>query len=172
MAKTVKFGIEVLGADKIAAALKNPTLLMDPLRGLFEDAKVIAEDAATEGLDGGTGIAVRSIKSYVNPMNMRTVTLMAKARAMSIEKGRRGGESPPLFALVNWLTGTVSARSRDASMSAANMKTAVVIASAIRRRGVKGRFFMRAAQDAVRSATPRLFGDMRRKIESTWKAKT
>lgn len=172
MAKTVKFGLEVTGAEKIEAALKNPALVTEPLQGFFEHARAIAVTAATENLDGGTGVAIRSLKGYVNPMSMRVVTFMAKTRAVSIEKGRQSGTAPPLFALVNWLTGTVSARHRNANLSSQNMGTAVKIAEAIRRRGVKGRFFMQGAQSAVREKAPSLTDDMVRHVERLWKAKT
>jgi hypothetical protein len=83
---------------------------------------------------------------------------MAAARSRSIEQGRKPGASVQslLPGIIRW------------KEAVGHPDAGIVIARAIRRRGVKGRFFKRAAQDAVANAKPKFMATLAGKILSFW----
>lgn len=148
--------IKLEGFEELEARLTDPTLIVAPLReDVFEPATSIGVKTAVEGVDGGTGIAVRSIQKEIEPMQARVYTAMPTVRAISIEKGRPVGVPVEqlLPQIINWKN------------AVGHPDSAIAIARGIKQRGVKGRFFMEGAKNAVVEALPRLLSNMAKAIE-------
>lgn len=156
-----KARVKIEGLEELQAKLRDPRLIGDPFKELLKDASQTGQEAAERGIDGGTGIAVRTINRFVDPTSAKVTTVLPRARAMSIEKGRPPGEEVPVRALVRWLSGNPYKRSADR----AELELAYQARAAIKQHGAKGKRFMQQARQAVADTLPRLLGRMARRIE-------
>jgi len=159
MAKQVKFDISIIGVEAYAAALKDPKLLAGPLVQLYDDAGKIGQRAAVLAVDGGTGKAAQSMNFRIYPERMKIQTAMSiksRATSRSIEFGRKPGTRPPIAQIIRWKN------------AVGHPESAFAIAQGIKRRGTKGRFYMKAARDNVNTALPRLIAEMTRRVEQRW----
>lgn len=154
----LKTRVTVDGLAEIAGRMRDPAMLAEPMRELFTEAARIGQRAATDNVDGGRGLAVRSIGSRVEPTQARVFSAMDRARSRSIDQGRRRGQPwrGLLAQIIRW---------REA---VGHPDSAVEIAKGIQRRGVKGRFFKRAAVEAVNNALPGLVDDVRGRVVRWW----
>ena len=152
---------KVHGTEQLRKRMEIEGLVDEPLVEVLQDAAAIGQKAAVQGVDGGLGIAVRSITRDVKPTQARVFTAMPRARARSIEQGRPSGVSirEILPQLIRW---------REAG-AVGHPDPAIVIAQEIKRRGVKGKHFMQAARDQVRRDLPRLVAQAARRVEENWK---
>jgi hypothetical protein len=108
----------------------------------MEDIAIVGERTAKQRAPRDTGALKRSIHSAVKPTSARIFSNLNYA--VPVEYGRgRGKRMPPPNALHGWL------RRHGIPVSAA-----YVVARAIGRRGIKGRFFMKAAVDAINMKLP------------------
>ena len=167
---TIGFDMRYLGVEKLQAALNDRSIVAMPLEQLFKEAGKIAQDEAARAAEGGTGqwatfMKTRAVGPFVNPLSMRYGVLRhlpvpLRMTAAKIERGRKRRMGAPWFALVNWLHGSVRARSRRTALSGEDTARVALIAQSIHRGGTKGRFFMRSARDKVAQTMPRLLSDM------------
>jgi len=129
---------------------------MRPLRDLLTKAGLLGQRTAREGAPHDTRTLARSIALDVQPFAARVYTPLNYAPVM--EYGRRAGaKMPPPHVLSGW------ARRHGIPQSAL-----FVIARAIGRRGIKGRFFMAKAKQTVEAALPSMLNEMARKLEAIW----
>lgn len=154
-----KVRVKVEGIAEMASKLKDPMLLQEPMVDLLTESARLGSKVATERLDGGRGIAVRSVFTRVQPFSARVSTMMPAARVKSIEQGRKPGAS------LRELLGGIIRWKEAVGLSEAG----IVIALGVQRRGVQGRFFMRAAAEAVNNALPDFLSVLARKMEGHWK---
>lgn len=147
------------GDDRLFQHFRPSRFLDEPVAALLKEGAVIGQRVAVERLDGGTGIAVRSIAARVTPTSARVVSMMPAARVRSIEQGRRPN-STPLKSLEPQII-----RWKEAVGIA---EWGIVIAKAIRARGVAGRFFMQGARVAVAGQLPGLIARAGRAAQSNW----
>ena len=139
----------VIGLDRLKRNLDN--LTGPPLAELLTGASSHAKKVAAEGVGG---VAANSMMSEVRPGSARVFSLMASARTRSLEEGRRpGGALLHPDALQRWI------RRVEYGLSP------YVLAKQIQRRGVKGRFFMKAAVQSTQELLPGLIRDMARAVE-------
>ena len=134
----------VIGLDQLNANLSD--LTGPPLARLLTDAASHAKTVAAKGV---SGTASRSMQSEVKRESARVFSLMSEARSTSIELGR--GAGGPLVhpdALRRWVA------------RVGYPGTAFALARQIRRRGVKGRFFMKAAIQSTQNALPAMMKQM------------
>jgi len=148
--------VKVEGIEELQAKLRDPRMLQKPLKELLTEGASIGRKASEMAIDGGTGIAVRSIGATVYPTQARVWTALPKARAQSIDVGRKVGERVPLGQLIRW---------KEAEGIGAS---AVELQQQIKRRGTKGKRFIEAAKEAVNNAMPRLMKEMSDKIARWW----
>ncbi len=151
--------IEIDGLEALKSRFSDPTLIGEPLQELLEDASLIARNAAESGIDGGLGIAVRSINREVKATSARVYTALPAARAFSIEKGRPSGE--PIRSMIAQLI-----RWREA---VGHPDSAAVIARDIHERGTQGKRYMRKAREQTKSELPRLINKMAAAVEEKWR---
>lgn len=146
--------VEVKGIESLVQKL---TVLerMQPLQKLLNDAALIAQREARANAPQDTRTLARSIALDVQPFQARVFTPLFYATVM--EYGRRpGARMPPPDALAGW------ARRHGFTGSL------FVLARAIGKRGIKGRFFMQKGAEAVQQALPRLIGEMEKRIAALW----
>lgn len=136
--------IRIIGLDALQKDLRN--LTGPPLATILTDASDHAKKVAKEGVGG---VASRSLMSEVKPNSARVFSLMAEARTTSIELGR-APDGPLLHtdALRRWASRVGFSDSL------------FELARQIQRRGVKGRFFMKAAIQSTQNELPRLVREM------------
>ena len=141
--------------DKGKLARKFADLTIGPMATLLRQASDHAKNVAGKGIGGFP--ASESMVSVVGPTSARVHSLMSPARTTSIEEGRPAG-GPLLHpnVLSRWIRRVGYPRS------------GFVLARHIQRRGVKGRFFMRAAIQSTQAVLPTLLNNMGKQIESTF----
>lgn len=149
--------VQVINLNRVLRTLVPATLHQPAVAELITDATLLGQRTAREGAPRDTAALARSILAEPKPLLGRVYTTLAYARPM--EEGRRpGSRPPPPQALHGWL------RRHGIPTGAA-----WVIARAIGRRGIKGRFFMKAAEAAVRRALPTLARQAAQRVEATWR---
>jgi hypothetical protein len=147
--------VQLQGLDQLKRKLK-PKLYEKAVANLMEDMAIIGERTAKQRAPRDTGALKRSIHSAVKPTSARVFSNLNYA--VPVEYGRgRGKRMPPPNALHGWL------RRHGIPVSAA-----YVVARAIGRRGIKGRFFMKAAVDAINMKTPFLIKVASGAIAKKW----
>lgn len=148
--------LHITGLEHVLSKL-HPSLYRPALTLLLKDAALHAERTAREGAPKDTSALARSITSEVKGTSARVYSTLAYASVM--EEGRRpGARMPPPQALLGWL----GRHGIPASF-------AFVVARAIGRRGIKGRFFMRAAKQALSRALPGMGDTALRRIHEEWR---
>ena len=147
--------IEVEGLDKLRRKLA-PRTYEKAVATLMEDIAIVGERTAKQRAPRDTGALKRSIHSDARPMSARIFSNLAYAVPVELGRGK-GKRMPPPNALHGWL------RRHGKPQSAA-----YVVARAIGKRGIKGRFFMKAAVDAIRFKMPSMVRRASDDIAKRW----
>jgi len=152
--RTISFQIE--GAEAMMRKITDPRLAIIPMHAMLEEAAVIGERAAQKAIDGGTGIAVRSInhRTWSRTLTARVYTMIAKKRALDIDRGRKPGNRASLDEIASWHFQTPFRRHwrstpEERSIIAQKWK-------AIRTKGTKGKKYILAAREDIEQHMPRL----------------
>ena len=153
MANTIK--VEIEGFEELKRKLVDPKLAREPIKEMLEEAAKLGQDTAVKAISGGTGLAERSVghRTRSRGMSFTVYTMIAKPRAMSIEKGRPPGEHVPSLALARWLKGTTR---RTPTLTREERSQVTDVQIAIKQAGTKGKGYMVAAREAVEKELPRL----------------
>ena len=133
--------IQIEGLDDLRRKL-TPRTYEKAVATLMEDIAIVGERTAKQRAPRDTGALKRSIHSDARPLSARIFSNLAYAVPVELGRGK-GKRPPPPNALHGWL------RRHGKPQSAA-----YVVARAIGKRGIKGRFFMKAAADAIRFKMP------------------
>jgi len=151
--------VKVEGIEELKWRFRDPKLIQEPLKELLTDAANVARAEAETAIDGGTGIAVRSITLSVRSTDAKVYSMIGPARATSIEEGRSPGEDPMriLAQLIRWKN------------EVGYPEAAIVLAQQVKMTGTKGKKFIERAREKARQAMPGLVADMARKVEARWK---
>lgn len=147
--------LRIQGLERVLGKL-TPELYRPAMKQLLTDAAVLAERTAREAAPKDTSALARSITSQVQPLAARVYSTLAYASVM--EEGRRpGAKMPPPQALLGWM-----------SRHGMSGVSPFVLARAISRRGIKGRFFFQKAKDALDRALPGLADAAARRVKEEW----
>jgi hypothetical protein len=125
---------------------------------LYERAvKDMMRIAADEGranmesaIDGGTGVAVRSIVAQSRPNMAEVFSTIKTATGMKIEHGRKPGDAPALVQIARWQEGSARRRNLD-GFSREQYKELQAIQSAIRARGSKAKHFLKGTREKMQA---------------------
>lgn len=151
------YTVELKGAQAVFRKL-DPSLYQAAVAELLSSAATTAEAAARAGAAFDTGALARSITSQVTPPTARVFSTLGYAPV--VELGRApGARPPPPDALIGWMA--------RHGMTGDPWR----LARAIGRRGIKGRFFMRAAAEVTRRALPGLTARAAGRVEAAWAAR-
>lgn len=153
---TAALEVKVVGFDKVYGKVTDPKIITRPLEKLLTDLGLLAQRVARQQAPRDTATLQRSIGLEVKPLYATVATHLVYASVM--EFGRRpGARMPPLKALEGW-----------ARRHGFDKDSIFVLARAIARRGIKGRFFMKKAAIAVEKDMPSRVNAMIRAIEREW----
>ena len=144
--------VESKNFQKYGLRLRDKKLVGEPLAEVISEATLLTERHAKQGAPYDVSPLKRSLVGDAQPMHGRVFSTLNYAAPM--EFGRSAGQKPPPpESLVGWL-------SRHG-----NFTTPWVLARAIARRGVKGRFFMKKAAQKTQDALPGMLTKMGIKID-------
>jgi hypothetical protein len=156
---TVAYEVRIVGLAPILRTVRDPALVARPLREELDQLSLLAQARVREGAPKDTGALRRSFLREVRPLGARVYSQLVYAPVM--ELGRRpGARMPPPEALRGWARRHGFGTSRSALF---------VLARAIARRGIKGRFYMRAAAEAVQQAMPTALARIAARISGRWR---
>ena len=147
---------ELRNFEKVKARLADPSLVVDPLKEFFGVASKLGQRVARDGIRKGTKMAARSITARVTATNARVFSKMPAKRVESIEHGRSRGDVPSAAAIRRW------------ARAVGHPDEAWVIAQGIRRRGVRGRFFIESARQSVQQSFPGWIRDLGKAVSRRW----
>jgi len=149
----------IRGLSKLQNKMANQGFLNKPLAGFFGRIAVMGERTARGKAPRDTGTLAGSFMSESSSTMARIWS--PRKYALAVEQGRAPGKMPPPAALLGWVqrhTGTFSIRTRrrlgGTSQAASDRSVAFLIARAIGRRGIKGRFFMKATAAKITGRMP------------------
>lgn len=149
---TGSFSVELEGLNALIRKCNDDALIAEPLHHMISKATDIGTKVARD--QAGPTVA-RTISSEVHDAIGRIVATHPAAKV--IEGGRKpGAKLPPIGPITDWMA------------SKGIGGSPFVIARAVARRGIKGRFFMRKAKSRVRAALPGLMHDAGAEIERKW----
>lgn len=153
---TTELRVEIPDWDAFAKKMgRSKDWIAGAIAGILSKASLFAERRAREGTPKDTSALARSITSEAKPLSARVFSTLNYA--VVTEEGRRSGaRMPPPEALAGWLR-------RHGSFT-----TPFVLARSIARRGIKGRFFMRAAKEATEQQMPNLLNEAAQGIGREW----
>ena len=154
-----RMNIEIEGLEELEVKLTDPELVGKPKRQMLEDAAKIGQNAAVEGISGGTGIAERSIHKNVTPTTAKIYSMIDDDRVKSIEEGRPPGANPRriLPQIIRW------------KEAVGHPESGREIALEIEAKGTKGKRFFARAREVVEGEIPRLLSEMSRKIKGAFR---
>lgn len=153
------YRVVIPGLDGFVRRL-TPALFRDFLVDVVTEATLVAEAAARQGSPMDTGALARSWTSEVRGLSGRVYSTLGYAAVM--DQGRSAGaRPPPPDALVGWMV-------RHGMIGVDPW----VLARAISRRGIRGRFFVRAAVEATVAALPGIVQRSVARVEASWGARS
>lgn len=137
--------VEVVNIERLGRAL-SPGIIDGPMRDLLGKSAREGLRSAHAAAPRDTGALRRSLSAETHPLQARVYTRRPAAYFPVMEFGRRpGAKMPPPQQLRGW------ARRHGFPTSPGAL---FVLARAIARRGIRGRFFMRAGAQSVRQRLP------------------
>lgn len=146
--------VRVVGLEAVARKMQPEYLVAPVVRDMLNDAASEGERVAREG---APDVVAARMHSEVSSFHSEIVSMHPASAA--IEAGRRpGAPMPPESAIAAWAAGRIPPRA------------AWVIARAIGRRGLAGRFFMRAAANHLRRRSRSYARDAAAAVERRWRA--
>ena len=174
---TTSILVQVKGVPQVIKKT-SAELVLKPLERLLFDAALIAQREAIQAAPRDTGRLGRSIHIQARPLSARVYTNLAYAETMELGRGK-DLKMPPPAALEGWVRRhgfgvgvrqSIKTRKFLRSGGAQSVQSAAyVLARAIGRRGIKGRFFMAKGKAAVLAALPLLTRKMEREVEEEWR---
>jgi hypothetical protein len=155
-----------------AAQLREILVSLDPkmyskeITGMMHEAKNIGQPVMEKSIDGGLGIAVRSIGAKATPLSAEIYSTMNPKTGMLIEQGRSPGNPMSLLAAIRWVTGHKASRLKGYSEDEIQQGYAVM--EAVRAGGSKGKFYLKATFEVLEKAVPKMLKNLGDKIAARW----
>lgn len=146
--------VRIVNAENVRRHLLDPSWWSKPVADALRDAVREGQDVAQRGAGDSIG---RTIQSEAHGLQGAVYSL--SAAALPVEVGRRPGAPPPP-------PGVIAAWAARRGITA----RPYVIARAISRRGIAGRFFMRAARQHMERRLPSVLGRAAGEIERRWRS--
>lgn len=151
------------GLKEIKAKLTREALVLPIAADAIKELTEIAEREAKGNAPRDMGGLIGDIVSEVAPLQGR-VHIIGQSRgvkAASIEFGRGAGERAPAASdIAGWA----------ARHGFGTRQAVFLLARAIGRRGIKGRFFMRKARLHTRRQMPQIIDKMGKQAEAVWRS--
>lgn len=147
--------LEVIGGERLRRHMTDPRLVTLPVTEMLHTAAKEGEKAAINRVRGMPSVA-RTIHGDTRALNARVYSTHPSARF--IEVGRKpGSKLPPPVVLARW------AAERGIAISP------FVLARAVARRGIKGRFFMRGGKSRMRTRWRQYLKGAAADIQRRWR---
>ncbi len=155
-----RFHVQVKGIPEIVAKLDTLAQVRPIVEDEIAHLTAVAEAAAKLNAPRDLGGLVNAIATEIKPLEGRVYILGRSVKANVAERGRGAGKKmPPIDQLAGWAGRHGFGTSRQELF---------VLARAIARRGIKGRFFMRKAKNAVRRQLVAVEKEMAARAEAIW----
>lgn len=164
-----EFTVEVEGIEELKARLTDPDLVGGVVEEIVKESAKTARSEMITRLVGGTQQAKISTQAKVKPLTAEVYSAMPQARSLSIEEGRKPGETPPVLQIARWYTGRRYLTSRKMSeISKSEQKKIDEIRESIKAKGTKGKKFIEGSAEKAKQEIPKLTAKAAYKIERNW----
>lgn len=157
----VVVSIDIQGGEKLRGKIRSLATL-GFIRAAIRDMTLFAEKEAKSNAPRDTGALARDIRAEVKPLSGRVHMPRNLEYFRVQEEGRKpGAKMPPPSELRGW------ARRHGFDTSPGAL---FILARAIARRGIKGRFYMRKAAQSTERALPSRLRKTAHQVEREWRA--
>lgn len=145
----------------------GPRLYQEGVKRMMAEAAKDGQQTMESAIDGGTGIAVRSIVSQSSPTTADIFTMINKPTGIKIEEGRKPGDAPTLVQLARWQEGSARRRNLD-GFSRDQVNQLREIQAAIKARGSKSKKYITKTRDKLKYTINSYVDMAARAIEAEW----
>jgi len=149
--------IQMEGLDDLRRKL-SPRTYEKAVATMMEDIAIVGERTAKQRAPRDTGALKRSIHSDARPLSARIFSNLSYA--VPVEYGRKPGKPPPVGALRGW--------GRRHGWNPYALAYVIGKYGTKKRRGKRGRFFMKAALDIIRKDMPKFVRQASGDIAKRW----
>lgn len=147
--------LEVIGGEQLRRHMTDPRLVTLPVTEMLQTAAKEGEKVAISRVQGLPSV-VRTIHSDSRSLNARVYSTHTAAR--HIEVGRKpGSRLPPVSVMARW------------AAERGIVADPFVLARAVARRGIKGRYFMRGARSRMKTRWRQYLKGAAADIQRRWK---
>lgn len=148
----------------------GPRLYTEGVKRMMAAAAEDGRQTMEERIDGGTGVAVRSIVAQSSANTAEIFTMIPNPTGTKIEKGRKPGDAPTLVQVARWQEGSMRRRNLE-GYSRQQVIELRKIQAAIRARGSKAKQFISGTRDKLKSTVNSYIDTAARAIEAEWRGR-
>jgi len=152
---------------KIVSKL-SPQLYERAVKGMMSEAAEDGRETMESAIDGGTGVAVRSIVAQSTANKAEIFTMIKKTTGLKIEEGRKPGDAPSLVQLARWQEGSTR-RTSLKGYSREDVKQLKAIQAAIRARGSKAKRYLKGTHDKLQKNLSGYMTKVVNEIMANWR---
>lgn len=163
----VEVQIDEKQLQKIIGKL-GPHLYEKAVKNMMKAAADDGRGTMESAIDGGTGVAVRSIVAQSSATTAEIFTMIRKTTGLKIEEGRKPGDAPSLVQLARWQEGSVRRRNLN-GYTREQVKELKTIQAAIRARGSKAKQYLKGTRDKLQSNLGGYMSKVVREILENWR---
>ena len=155
-----KINVEIEGLAELQARFKDPALTGEPIAQAIAEIADAARKEAEKAIDGGQGMAVRTITANVQKDNALIFSMLPAKRAMSIEEGRKPGDDAKIILAqaIRW---------KDA---VGHPASGYEVAAELSSRGSQGKAYIKRAEEEAKKAAPDAVRKAAAQVEAKWRA--
>jgi hypothetical protein len=146
----------------------SPQLYERAVADMMRIAKDDGRGAMEQAIDGGTGVAVRSIVAKSTPVMVEVFSTIKVGTGMKIEHGRKPGDAPGLVQIARWREGSARRRNLD-GYTKEQFKELQNIQDAIKSRGSKAKHFLKGTRERLQSNIGGYMSKIVNEIKENWR---
>lgn len=146
----------------------GPRLYVEGVKRMMAAAAEDGRQTMEQSIDGGTGVAVRSIVAQSTANMAEIFTMIPNPTGSKIEEGRKPGDAPSLVQLARWQEGSTRRR----NLEGYNREQVVElrrIQAAIKAKGSKAKRFIRNTRNQLKNTLSGYMETAARTIEAEWR---
>ncbi len=153
--------------QKIISKL-GPQLYEKAVKNMMAMAADDGRSTMESAIDGGTGVAVRSIVAQSSATTAEIFTMIKKTTGTKIEEGRKPGDAPSLVQIARWQEGSARRRNLD-GYSREQFKELKAIQAAIKARGSKAKKYLKGTRDKLQGNLGGYMSRVVEEIKANWR---
>ncbi len=146
----------------------SPKLYEQAVKNMMSMAANDGRAMMEQAIDGGTGVAVRSIVAQSSADMAEVFSTIKVGTGMKIEHGRKPGDAPGLVQLARWQEGSARRRNLE-GYTREQVKELQTIQAVIKARGSKAKHFLKGTRDRLQDNLSGYMSNVVDAIKANWR---